>query len=78
MSTKKDLNAAICAARDALIDGISAHEKECHDGEVCVPERANALAFLAHSIGLDEARYFGEVLARAFEIRQRHETEPKQ
>lgn len=39
-------------ARDRIIDVISFHEAEHHDGGCCLEERVNAVAFVAHSLGL--------------------------
>lgn len=40
------------AARDKILAFIGEHEQEMHDGGCCLEERVNAIAFLAHSLGL--------------------------
>lgn len=37
--------------RDLLHRGVERHEREEHDGELCVVERINRIAFVAHCLG---------------------------
>ncbi len=44
--------AQMALARKHLLAAIKAHEDEAHNGQVCLTERLNALAWLAHCVGL--------------------------
>lgn len=38
--------------RDDIVEIIRQHEKQRHGGGCCIEERINAVAFIAHSLGL--------------------------
>lgn len=38
--------------RDSIVDTIRDHERTRHGGGCCIEERINAVAFIAHSLGL--------------------------
>jgi hypothetical protein len=40
------------AGRDRILQFIQDHEERIHDGGCCLEERVNAVAFIAHSLGL--------------------------
>ena len=43
---------AMGALRDQLIATIRMHERKAHDGAPCMGNRASAIAYLAHCIGI--------------------------
>lgn len=45
---------AMAAVRDQLIEAIRLHETASHDGKACPGNRAGAIAYLAHSLLLDD------------------------
>lgn len=40
------------AARETILEFIGEHERLQHQGGCCLEERVNAIAFLAHALGL--------------------------
>ncbi len=60
--TPDDLSRDMAECRDLLLEVIAAHEDADHDGDMCPTERFNALAFLAHCLGLKPTpRTFSEL-----------------
>jgi hypothetical protein len=60
------------AARDSILAVIREHERVCHDGGYCLEESVNAVAFIAHALGLKANHeptwtYVREVLGRVYE-----------
>ena len=56
MTPEKKLGLAIEAVRDQLYAVIRCHENEEHAGEMCPNERFNAVAYLAHCLGMNSSR----------------------
>lgn len=52
---------------------VGRHELEDHEGERCVVERANALAYLAHRIGAGDAETLALMIERVRDYRAFHE-----
>src|ERR1051326_324819 len=52
MLTDDELQSAMHAVRDDLLRVLGEHEAADHAGEPCWPNRANAIAWLCHALGI--------------------------
>jgi hypothetical protein len=50
-----EADAMITKARDLFLAALDKHDEEAHGGRFCLVERAGALAYLAHCMGLRPA-----------------------
>lgn len=63
-------------ARDCILDMIRLHEKRRHGTGFCLEERINAVAFIAHSLGLaaddnDAWEFARAIIKQVYEIGHR-------
>jgi len=49
------------------------HEQECHEGAICMTERAGLLAFLAHKTGVRSVTAVGMLVKFIQEYEEHHE-----
>jgi hypothetical protein len=52
MEDPDKLEAAMGAVRDQLLAVLARHEREAHGGRACMSNRASAIGFLAHCLGV--------------------------
>lgn len=57
--------------RTQVLESCRMHELLSHDGETCMPERINLIAWLCHSIGVRSSD-FGELAERLTEYQHQH------
>ena len=66
MLTNDEMSVAMSAARDLVLALIRDHEKKAHAGRECLGNRASAVAYLGHCLGLGQVdgswRYAGQLL----------------
>lgn len=63
---------AMSAARDQILAAMRDHENETHQGRPCYGNRASAIGYLAHCLGVQ-----GEVWDYALECRARYDLDCK-
>ncbi len=47
-----EMQVAIAAARDQVLAVVTRHERDAHGGSPCIGNRASAVAYLAHCLGV--------------------------
>ena len=52
MLSRSEMQIAMAEVRDAMIKVIERQERESHEGKPCSGNRASAIAYMAHSIGV--------------------------
>lgn len=52
MLSNEKMAIAMSAVQDQLLAVIASHEREDHEGKACMPNRASAIAYLAHCLGV--------------------------
>jgi hypothetical protein len=66
------------SSRDRIVDAIKHHEQQRHGGGCCIEERINAVAFIAHSLGLaaddnDAWEFARAIIKQVYEISHRND-----
>lgn len=59
--TFEELSAALAEAREKFTEALAAHERDVHDGRPCWPNRAGAIAWFAHGIGINAPMVMSQV-----------------
>lgn len=68
MQSQDEMVAQMAAVRDQVIEILAAHEREVHGGKPCLSNRASALGYLAHALGVrSEAWRLAEQMLREYD-----------
>jgi hypothetical protein len=68
MLSNEKMSVAMSAVRDQVLEVCASHEREAHGGQACMGNRASAIAFLAHCLGVrGEAWDYAEELLAEYD-----------